>query len=131
MPIIQSAKKRVRVADKATARNRKTKRSVKGAIKSLQASLASDKKKANELLSQAQGEIDIAVKKGVLHKNKAARKKAQLARVAKEAGVKPATAKKAPAKTAAKPAAKPAAKKAPAKKPAAKKAPAKKPATKK
>lgn len=124
MPIIQSAKKRVKTADKATARNRKTKRSVKGAIKSLQASLAGDKKKANELIAQAQSEIDTAVKKGVLHKNKAARKKAQLAKAAKEAGVKPAkaTAKKAAAKPVAKPAAKkPAAKKAPAKKPEAKK----------
>lgn len=129
MPIIQSAKKRVKVADKATARNRKTKRSVKSAVKALQASLAGDKKKAAELLSQAQSEIDTAVKKGVLHKNKAARKKAQLARVAKEASVKPAkaTAKKAaPAKTAAKPAAK-----KPAAKTPAKKAPAKKTATKK
>lgn len=127
MPIIQSAKKRVRTADKATARNRKTKRSVKGAIKSLQASLAGDKKKATELLSQAQSEIDTAVKKGVMHKNKAARKKAQLAKASKEAGVKTAkaAAKKAPAKTTAKPAKKPAAKVA------TKKAPVKKPATKK
>lgn len=124
MPIIQSAKKRVRTADKATIRNRKTKRSVKGAIKALQASLSGDKKKANELIAKAQSEIDTAVKKGVLHKNKAARKKAQLAKVAKEAGVKPvkAAVKKAPAKTTAKPATK----KAPAKKPATKKTIAKK-----
>lgn len=124
MPIIQSAKKRVRTADKATIRNRKTKRSVKGAIKALQASLSGDKKKANELIAKAQSEIDTAVKKGVLHKNKAARKKAQLAKVAKEAGVKPvkAAVKKAPAKTTAKPATK----KAPAKKPATKKTSTKK-----
>lgn len=124
MPIIKSAKKRVRVANKATARNRKTKRSVKNAIKSLQASLASDKKKANELISKAQSEIDTAVKKGVMHKNKASRKKAQLAKTAKEAGIKPvkSTTKKAPVKTTTKPAVKkPATKKTPAKKPTVKK----------
>lgn len=124
MPIIKSAKKRVRVADKATARNRKTKRSIKGAIKAFQTSITGDKKKSTALVSEAQSAIDTAVKKGVMHKNKAARKKAQLAKAAKEAGVKPTktATKKTPAKTVAKPAAKkPAAKKAPAKRPAAKK----------
>lgn len=124
MPIIQSAKKRVRVANKATIRNRKTKRSMKESIKALQASLNGDKKKVNELQAEAQSAIDTAVKKGVIHKNKAARKKAQLAEAVKEAGVKP-------AKTTKKAAAKPTAKKAPAKKPTAKKPVAKKPATKK
>lgn len=115
MPIIKSAKKRVKVARKATVRNAKTKRSLKTAIKSFHAALAS--KKAPEAQSKAQSELDKAVKKGVISKNKAARKKQQLANKAKAAGVKPATAKKAPAKAATKPTAKV----APAKKPAAKK----------
>lgn len=127
MPIIQSAKKRVRIANKATARNRKTKRSMKEAIKALHASLQGDKKKAAELQSEAQSAIDTAVKKGVIHKNKAARKKAQLVKAAKEAGVKPSG--KVTKSTSAK--AKPVAKKAPAKKPATKKTPAKKPVAKK
>lgn len=131
MPIIKSAKKRTRIANKATIRNRKTKRSLKSAIKAFQASLLGDKKQSSDLMAKAQGELDTAVKKGVLHKNKANRKKAKLASEAKKAGVKQKTsdkkatttktvAKKAPAKSAAKPAAK-----TPAKKPAAKKAPAK------
>lgn len=121
MPIIKSAKKRVRVADKATARNRKTKRTLRSAIKSFQASITGDKKKSTALQSEAQSAIDTAVKKGVMHKNKAARKKAQLAKAAKAAGVKPAAAKKKPVAT------KPAAtKKAPAKKTTAKKPAAKK-----
>lgn len=124
MPIIQSAKKRVRVANKATIRNRKTKRSMKEAIKALQASLKGDKKKANELQAEAQSAIDTAVKKGVIHKNKAARKKAQLAEAAKEAGVKP-------VKSTKKTTAKPTTKKTPAKKSPAKKSAAKKPASKK
>lgn len=126
MPIIQSAKKRVRVARKATIRNVKTKRSLKAALKAFIAKPAADAQ------SVAQSNIDKAVKKGVMSKSKAARKKSQLAKVAKAAGVKPVA-----KKTTAKPASKPVAKKvAPAKKttaakPAAKKAPAKKPAAKK
>lgn len=116
MPIIKSAKKRVRVANKAAVRNSKTKRSLREAIKSFQNSITG----AN--VSKAQSELDKAVKKGVISKNKAARKKKQLAAAAKSAGVKntaKAKAKAAPAK------------KAPAKKPVAKKTPAKKPAAKK
>jgi len=115
MPIIKSAKKRVRVANKAAARNSKTKRGLRAAIKSFHASLTSSN------ASQAQSALDKAVKKGVISKNKAARKKKQLAAAAKAAGVKntkvskpkAAAPKKAPAK-------------APAKKPAAKKPAAKK-----
>jgi ribosomal protein S20 len=127
MPIIKSAKKRVKVARKATVRNAKTKRSLKTALKEFIA------KPAAKTQSVAQSNLDKAVKKGVISKQKAARKKSQLAAKAKAAGVKPATGtKKAAAKPAAKKtvAAKPAAKKAPAKKAAAKK-PAAKKATKK
>ncbi len=124
MPIIKSAKKRVKVAKKAAIRNSKTKRSLKTALKSF------TRKPAADSHSKAQSELDKAVKKGIMHKNKAARVKKQLAAQGKEAGVK---AKPAAKKTAAKPAAKPAAKKTTVtKKPAAKKAaPAKKPAAKK
>ncbi len=116
MPIIKSAKKRVRVASKAATRNSKTKRSLRTAIKSFHASIT------GKNADKAQSEIDKAVKKGVIHKNKAARKKRQLAAAAKKAGTKPAK------KTATK---KVVTKKAPAKKPVAKKPAAKKPATKK
>ncbi len=117
MPIIKSAKKRVRVARKATVRNAKTKRTLRVALKSFQASLSG--KKGPEALSKAQSALDKAGKHGVMHKNKIARKKRQLAAAAKAAGVKPASGTK---KTVAKPVVKkPVAKKSPAKKPAAKK----------
>ena len=120
MPIIKSAKKRVKVAKKATIRNSKTKRSLKTALKNF------GTKTDGKSHSAAQSNVDKAVKKGLMHKNKAARIKKQLSAQAKAAGAKPAAA------TVKKAAAKPAAKKAaPAKKPAAKKAPAKKPAAKK
>jgi small subunit ribosomal protein S20 len=125
MPIIASAKKRVRTAQKAAIRNSKTKRNFKTAIKSFYSELKNGGKKANEELVKAQSALDTAAKKGVIHKNKAARKKQQLTRDAKAANVKPATAAKKATSTATK-----TAKKAAPKKPAAKKAPAKKPATK-
>lgn len=108
MPIIKSAKKRARVSNKAAARNRKTKRSLKSAVKAFQSALSGDKKKAVDAHRQAQSTIGKAAKKNVIHKNKAARKQRQLARAAKAANVSVSGTKKA--------AAKPAAKKAPAKK---------------
>lgn len=113
MPIIKSAQKRVKTAKKASVRNAKTKRTLKEAVKAFQASLKGDKKAGDEL-KKAQSAIDTAVKKGIIHKNKAARQKSQLAKAAKVSGVKPkASTKAAPKKPATK---KPAAKKAPTKK---------------
>lgn len=86
MPIIKSAKKRVRVTKAATVRNRRTKRSVKTAVKAFVAALGAGGKKAAEAQRQAQSELDKAAKKGVIHKNKAARKKSQLAKATKETG---------------------------------------------
>lgn len=111
MPIIKSAKKRVKTARKAAVRNSKTKRSLKSALKLFRSSPTAKSH------SSAQSALDKAVKKGVVHKNKAARLKKKASAKAKASGVKP-------AKTAVK-------KAAPAKKTAAKKAPAKKPAAKK
>lgn len=116
MPIIKSAKKRVRVARKATVRNAKTKRTLKTAVKALHSALKGGSKVADKEHRKAQSAIDRAVKNKVIHKNKAARKKSQLSKAAKAAKVSTTAPKKAAA-----------AKKAPAKKPAAKK----KPATKK
>ncbi len=145
MPIIKSAKKRVRTAEKAAIRNSKTKRSLKGALKAFHKAVTGGSKSADEQ-AKAQSSLDTAAKKGIIHKNKAARQKAQLARAAKAASseapakkpaAKPATAKKpaavkkAPVKaTATKPVAKKPATKATTE-PVAKKAPVKKPATKK
>jgi small subunit ribosomal protein S20 len=121
MPIIKSAKKRVKVAKKAAVRNSKTKRTLKGAIKAFHAAITGGKKEAKELQNKAQSTIDKAAKKGVMHKNKAARKKSQLAKAAKAVTGASKPVKKAPAKKAAPAAKKPAAKKAPAKKTVTKK----------
>lgn len=116
MPIIKSAKKRVKLAAKASARNTRTRRNMREAIKVFNKALESGKSaQILKLQVEAVSAIDIAAKKNVIHKNKAARQKSRLAAQAKATGVKPA---KAASKTAAK--------KSPAKKLAAKKSPAKK-----
>ncbi len=140
MPIIKSAIKRMKQTVKRRDRNVATKRDIKDAVKSFL------EKPTAAGLSAAQSEIDTAVKKKLISKNTAARRKANLSKVAKDAGVKLGTStKKAPAakkpaaeakaepKTATKatPAKKAAPAKKPAAKPAAKKAPAKKAAAKK
>jgi small subunit ribosomal protein S20 len=130
MPIIKSAKKRVKVAAKAKARNVRTKRTLREALKAF--AKAVEGGKAAEIQKaqvEAVSALDTATKKAVIHKNKAARQKAVLAAQAKAAGAKPVKvpAKKAPAKvTAPKKVAK-----ASAKKPAPKKPVAKKPTPKK
>lgn len=129
MPIIKSAKKRVRTAAKAAVRNNRTKRNIKDTIRTLHRAVKA-KKDSGSAHAKAQSALDSAVKKGVIHKNKAARKQRQLAKVSKPA----AKAKKAPAKkttTSAKKAPVAAKKTAPAKKPVARKTVAKKTVTKK
>ncbi len=133
MPIIKSAIKRMKQTIKRNERNVGIKREIKDATKAFLAAPSS------EGLSKAHSELDTAVKKGLLKKNTVARRKSQLAKVAKDAGVKLTATKKAAAPAAAKPATKkaPAAKASAAAKPAAKKpaapkaAAAKKPAAKK
>lgn len=126
MPIIKSAKKRVRVTARATERNRVTRNKLRTTFKSFVASVKGGKK-TTESHAEAQRALDTAVKKGVMHKNKAARKKAQLARAMKESGVKveKTTKVKTPSVK------KPVVKTTPAKKVAPKKSVTKKPTTKK
>lgn len=126
MPIIKSAIKRMKQTIKRNERNVGIKRDIKSAVKAFIAQPTS------EGLSKAHSEIDTAVKKKLLKKNTAARRKANLAKIAKDAGVKLVATKKATpaAKPAAKTAAKPAAAKTTAK-PAAAKTAAKPAATKK
>lgn len=109
MPIIKSAKKRVRQITKRRAKNTEIKKSIKAATKSFST------KPTATTLSKAQSELDKAVKKGLIKKNTAARKKSNLSKLAKQSKVKLGAA---PKKTVA---TKPATKKPVAKKPAVKK----------
>ena len=106
MPIIKSAKKRVKLAAKANARNTRTRRDMREAIKALNKALESGKSaEILKLQTKATSAIDTAAKKNVIHKNKAARFKSHLATQIKSKGVKIAqpaskkTAKPTPKKT--------------------------------
>lgn len=127
MPIIKSAIKRAKQTIKRRARNVGIKHDIKEATKAFTA------KPSAKTLSAAQSEIDTAVKKGLIKKNTAARRKASLSKAAKTANVVLAGApKKVVAKAEPKVVAEPAvAKKAVAKKPAAKSAAVKKAPAKK
>ena len=107
MPIIKSAKKRVKVAAKARARNVKTKRTLREALKAFSKAVESGKS-ADIVKAQreAVSAIDTAVKKEIIHRNKAARQKAALAAKAKAAGAKVSKAEAKPKTAAKKPAAK-------------------------
>lgn len=126
MPIIKSAKKRARQTEVRTIRNVKTKRTLREAVKAFTQAVASGKSdEISEAQKKAVSAIDVAAKKNIIHKNKAARKKSQLNTIAKKAATgtpvtkskatkptgKKSAAKAAPKKVAAKKAAKPTTKK--------------------
>ena len=76
-----SALKQERQSLKHRARNRKNVSQVKTQIKKLRAALAKgDAEAAKALLPATVGEIDRAVKKGVVHDNAASRYKSRLSR---------------------------------------------------
>jgi small subunit ribosomal protein S20 len=75
MANIKSAKKRIRVIDKKTARNIRVKNHVKEAEKAFLAALASgDKAEATKAFQHAEKKLMQAAAKGTFHKNTAARK---------------------------------------------------------
>jgi len=80
MANIKSAKKRVLITEKKTARNRMVKSALKTAIKKFEAAVsANNVAEAKELFAKAAKALDMAAQKGVVHKNMAARKKSRLA----------------------------------------------------
>ena len=83
MPIIKSAKKAARQAEKRTAHNVEIKKSIKTALKAFKLN------PTPENLSKAQSEYDKAVKKDLMKKNTASRRKANLAKIAKAAAKTP------------------------------------------
>lgn len=105
MPIIKSAIKRVRQSAKRRSHNLQVKRLIHSDIRAVHDAITvGDAQTTATALRDAQSELDRAVKKGVLHKNTAARRKAQLSKQANpiigtaKPAAKPKT--KAPAKTA-------------------------------
>lgn len=80
MPNIKSAKKRVKVIEKKTLINQMHKTALKTAIKKFEvAAEKNDTANVKALFNDAVKKLDQGVKQGIVHKNKAARKKSQLA----------------------------------------------------
>jgi small subunit ribosomal protein S20 len=92
VPNIKSAIKRVQIAERNRLRNKAYKSSVKTLMKKFFTAVEEQganpsPEKAQEiqsLMSQAYSKIDKSVKKGVIHRNTAARRKARLAKVLKQ-----------------------------------------------
>lgn len=82
MPIIKSAKKRVKTAAKSTIRNREWKNKLKGSIKSFEKLVTEgNAAEAKDKLQETIKVIDKAANRGIIHKNNAARKKSRLTKL--------------------------------------------------
>ena len=80
MPNIKSAKKRVLVSKVNNERNKMAKSALKTTLQKFEAAVAEDNKaQADSAYTAAVKSIDQAVKKGIIHKNNAARKKSSIA----------------------------------------------------
>ena len=80
MPNIKSAKKRVLISKVENERNKAAKSALKTTVKKFDAAVNSgDKDLADAAFKAAVKSVDKAVKKGILHKNTAARKKSSMA----------------------------------------------------
>ena len=78
MPNIKSAKKRVKVIETKTMRNKIEKTILKTAIKKFEAAIAAgDKAAADEAFKAVCKKLDKAAAHGIISKNKAARKKSR------------------------------------------------------
>ena len=75
MANIKSAKKRIKVIDKKTARNKRIKAHIKAVLKSFDAAIEEgDLDAAKQQLTLAEKKIMQSVGKGTMHKNTASRK---------------------------------------------------------
>ena len=78
MPVTKSAKKKLRQDKKRTLENKKLKKRLSGLIKKAK------KTKTEKAIKDATKMADLAAKKDIIHKNKAARIKSQLSKLIKK-----------------------------------------------
>ncbi len=87
MPVLSSSKKALRVSERKRKVNARIKDDFKKARKDVVKSLTgADKKKVQQNLAVAYKKFDAAAKKGVIHKNTAARYKSRLTLQVNKAG---------------------------------------------
>jgi small subunit ribosomal protein S20 len=86
---IKSQIKRVKTNNKAQARNKSVSSSIKTAVRKFRDAVAKgDAATTTAELRAASKALDVAVSKGVLHRNTAANKKSSMAKAAAKAGVR-------------------------------------------
>jgi small subunit ribosomal protein S20 len=78
LPNKKSAKKRVKTNARNEMRNRAAKSAMKTAIKHTQAAIGAGEAQAGDMLTSTQGLIARLWKRGIIHKNKAARLQSRL-----------------------------------------------------
>ena len=86
MPNIKSAEKRVRQSVSKTAINKHSKSELKTVLKNAHQALDTSADDAAQKALKAQKKIDNAASKGLIHKNKAARKNSQIAKKLNQLG---------------------------------------------
>jgi len=89
LPIIKSAKKRVRVSEKQRMRNKSIRTMCKTNItKAEKLIFSGSTEEADAAVTEAISSLDRAAEKGVLHNNNAARRKARLMKKLNQAKIK-------------------------------------------
>ena len=89
MANIKSQIKRVKTNEKAYIRNKSVSSSIKTAVRKFREALAKgDAATTTTVLRAASKALDVAVAKGVIHRNAAANKKSSMAKAAAKAGVR-------------------------------------------
>ena len=89
MANIKSQIKRIKTNEKARLRNKSVSSSIKTAVRKLRDAITSgDSSTITAELRTASKALDVAVQKGVLHKNAAANKKSSMAKAAAKAGAR-------------------------------------------
>ncbi len=89
MANIKSQIKRIKTNEKARLRNKSVGSSIKTAVRKFRESVtAGDSAAITTELRTASKALDVAVQKGVLHKNTAANKKSSMAKAAAKAGAR-------------------------------------------
>ena len=89
MANIKSQIKRVKTNNKAQARNKSVSSSIKTAVRKFREAVAKgDATTTSTELRAASKALDIAVSKGVIHRNTAANKKSSMAKAAAKAGAR-------------------------------------------
>jgi small subunit ribosomal protein S20 len=83
----KQAKKRAAQSDRRRARNRSVVTQVRNVVKNLRRTAVTEAEKVGSLLSNAVSELDVAVRKGVLHRKTASRLKSRISKTVNKAAV--------------------------------------------